>query len=776
MSSQAPGTVARFASNPDSHYDCMQVTTGAFGMGGGVDGTDRDRSPGTVHDVLDRLTRVTARLAGVPAAFLMMSIRDGMTQLQSVHGLSAADATRALEDGPSDDPHWFIAGRYPIRGASGAEFGVLYLLDTVPRPEFVPAAPLDDLLALLRSARERDMRLAGAVHRSDRNYRADRLMRRVSEAVTCAEALASLLAELCHFHQATIGRIWEMKLPQEDLIEVSRFNGDDLDAQSYYRHPPSAPIDSRNMIVAQAIRENKPQALIYSHITNPERYVLLSAAVASGLRSQVSVPIQVEEQRFGISLSFQTERDDLHVVVEDINSLADAIRPALFRKVVEERIRFVAHHDDLTQLANRLVFHERMAAAVDAARRGEQGLALLYLDLDGFKAVNDSRGHEVGDKLLTAVAGRLREGVREGDTVARMGGDEFAVVQPLGGQPIAATKLALRLLERINEPYIIDGQSTAVGASIGVAIYPDDGETPDVLLRNADTALYRAKQAGRNTYRLFEPAMDGQQQERLLIERDMGEAIDRQHFTLVYQPICETASAEVRGFEALLRWDHPSRGPITPDQFVPMAESSGLILPLGAWALEAACAEAVRWPRPAYLSVNLSPMQFRQPDLPEQIAAILERTGLPPHRLDLEVTEGLLLDDSGVVLRTMNALKAQGVRITLDDFGTAYASLSYLRRFPFDRIKIDKSFVQGMCHDGVTLAIVEAILSLSRKLQLTVVAEGVERPNEMELLRELGCDLVQGFLTGVPMPAEDVMALLAVSGTQKVEVASLVGL
>ena len=738
---------------------------------------DRDRSPGTLHFVLDRLTRLAASVTEVPAAVASIAIQANAPVLpQAVFGLSWAEAAAATE--PHGVGPWQVIQQHPIASTSGEAIGTLYLLDVAANSAPPASEALQDVIQLMGSARDRHVRFVGLLDRDDRARRADRILRLVSEATTCSAAMASLLGELCHVHGAVIGRIWELQMPDEQLIEVSRFNAGHLDAQSYYRRPPAAPVSARNMIVARAIKDNAAQAVVYSRVANPDDYALLGAAMASGLMSQVSVPITVEDQRFGISLAFRTEREDLLAVMDDIDSLADVIRPALFRKVVEERIRFVAHHDDLTQLANRLEFQQRIEEAVMAARRGEHGLALLYLDLDGFKAVNDTRGHEVGDKLLAAVAGRLREGVREGDTVARMGGDEFAVVQPLAGQPIAATKLALRLLERINQPYTIDGQRTVIGVSIGIAIFPDDGETPDALLRNADTALYRAKQSGRNTYRLFEPAMDLQHQERLLIERDLGEAVDRQHFTLVYQPICDTGSLEVCGFEALLRWDHPSRGPIKPDQFVPMAESSGLILPLGQWALEAACAEAVTWTHPAYLSVNLSPMQFHQPDLPEQIARILERTGLPAGRLDLEVTEGLLLDESGTVLRTMNALKAQGVRITLDDFGTAYASLSYLRRFPFDRIKIDKSFVQGMCHDDVTLAIVEAILSLSRKLRLTVVAEGVERPAEIDLLRRLGCDLVQGFLTGTPMPAESVARLLAKgeSGPQEVEVASLVRL
>ena len=430
--------------------------------------------------------------------------------------------------------------------------------------------------------------------------------------------------------------------------------------------------------------------------------------------------------------------------------------------MTEDRIRFMAHHDELTKLGNRAVFNEVLQQAVENGSTGCKpgGLALLYLDLDGFKGVNDSRGHEVGDRLLAAVAGRLRASVREGDTVARIGGDEFAIVQPDAGQPYAATQLARRLLETVSMPFEIDGQAVLVGVSIGIALHPLDGDTPDVLQRNADTALYEAKQAGRNTFRLFEPSLGVMKQERFLIERDLRDAIEREQLSLNYQPIREGQSLQVRGLEALLRWTHPTRGPLSPARFVPMAEASGLIVPLGAWALDRACRDAAGWEQPACLSVNFSPMQFRQPGLPQAIEEVLNRSGLPGRRLDLEVTEGLLLDDSGAVLRTMHELREQGIRITLDDFGTAYASLGYLRRFPFDRIKIDKSFIQAMCGDDGTLAIVQAILGLSARLGLEVVAEGVETPEELEMLQTLGCGLVQGFLTGRPMSSDAAHRLL----------------
>lgn len=658
---------------------------------------------------------------------------------------------------PGDAEPRFVA-MLPLLGGAGERLGVMAVLDPMVRPGLTAeeAAALQDVAGLVTAALLQERRHAALAEATRRAVRVDRMLCLVSEAVSCAEALTTLLTELCLAHGAPVGRIWKLSLPEGLMVEVSRFN-----EHAYYQRPPSAPVRAGNSTTAMAIGHNEPQTLIYSQVENPAQFALLQAAMASGLRSQVSYPIWVQEERFGVALMFPTERTDLEVVVADIASLAHAIRPALFRKITEERIRHMAHHDDLTQLGNRAVFNARLEEAVEAASRGEHGLALLYMDLDGFKRVNDVRGHEVGDKLLAAVAGRLRMGVREGDTVARIGGDEFAVVQPQGGQPYAAVQLAQRLVQMLGQPFEIDGQPSLVGVSVGIALYPSDGRTPDMLLRNADAALYSAKQGGRGTWRLFERSLAALQEDRFSLERDIKEAIERQEFTLAFQPICDTQTLEVCELETLLRWTHPVRGALGPGRFVPVAEASGLILPLGRWALEAACIEATSWAEPVCLSVNLSPLQFRQPGLPEQIAAVLARTGLAAERLNLEVTEGLLLDDSGLVLQTMHELRAQGVRITLDDFGTAYASLSYLRRFPFDQIKLDMSFIQAMCDDDATLAIVEAVLSLGRRLELDVVAEGVETERELETLRRLGCRRVQGFLTGRPVGPVQARCLLA---------------
>jgi len=418
-------------------------------------------------------------------------------------------------------------------------------------------------------------------------------------------------------------------------------------------------------------------------------------------------------------LSRPIERDGEQVAVLAMRDISD-------RKRAEDRIRHLAHHDSLTGLPNRSLFNDRMQQALTLSGRQEQGLAVLCLDLDGFKLVNDLHGYRFGDRLLVHVADRLRNAVRSLDTVARLGGDEFAVVQPFARQPNAAANLAERLLASLSAPFDIDGRQVLVGTSIGLALYPDNGSTVTDLLKNADTALYRAKRDGRGTFRFFEAAMDLHLQARRLLEQDLRQAINKHQLELYYQPLFTCADQNLSGFEALLRWTHPVHGKVSPVDFIPLAEECGLIVPLGRWVLEAACAEAASWTEPAPVAVNLSPAQFRQADLPKVIAEILGRTGLAPERLELEVTEGLLIDDTDRALSTLTALKALGIRIALDDFGTGFSSLSYLRRFPFDKIKIDRSFVQSLGRDDEAMAIIRAILAMANSLRLDVTAEGVE--------------------------------------------------
>ena len=430
------------------------------------------------------------------------------------------------------------------------------------------------------------------------------------------------------------------------------------------------------------------------------------------------------------------------------------------RRHAEAQISYMARHDALTDLPNRVLFHEQLSAAI-AHLENHEAIAILCLDIDRFKGVNDTLGHPIGDHLLRATAERLRQCLRENDIIARLGGDEFVVVQCGVPQPNGATSLATRLIDAIGAPYELDGHQIVVGLSIGVAIAPNDGADPHHLLKNADMALYRAKTDGRGIYRFFEPEMDARMQARRVLELDLRKALGNAEFELFYQPLVDIKSESISGFEALLRWRHPQRGLMLPLDFIPVAEETGLIVPIGDWVLRRACMEAVHWPAEVKVAVNLSPLQFKSKDLLTTVVTALSTSQLSPNRLELEITESSLLQDSDATLAVLNELRYLGVRISMDDFGTGYSSLSYLRKFPFDKIKIDGSFIRDMSGRGDSLAIVRAVTAMSTSLGITTTAEGVETAEQMEFLCREGCTEAQGFLFSPPRPAAEIAELLA---------------
>jgi diguanylate cyclase (GGDEF)-like protein len=426
------------------------------------------------------------------------------------------------------------------------------------------------------------------------------------------------------------------------------------------------------------------------------------------------------------------------------------------RRRYEDRIRHLAHHDPLTGLVNRTLLQQRLAEGIAQARADRAGFALLYLDLDGFKLINDTRGHGTGDALLMQVAERLLTATNEREMVARMGGDEFAIGMPLDEPGRSACAVAADIIARLQAPFEIDGAPCRVNVSIGIAQYPDHAAAANDLLRNADIAMYKAKHDGTGLYRVFDAGLDAQQQRLFALEQDLRSTLELGELSIEYQPIVDTQSGQAAGCEALLRWRHPSYGKIAPAEFIPIAEKLRLIVPIGAWVLEQACAEAALWPEPTHVAVNLSPVQVNCETLIADVRGILERTGLAPGRLVLEVTEGLLLEESSTVLSTMRALRALGIRFSLDDFGTGHSGLGYLRRFPFDVIKIDKLFVQDMVDQPDAEAIVGALLAVSTALNLDVVAEGVETEAQLAALRRRRCRLAQGYLVGMPVPAAEI--------------------
>ena len=428
------------------------------------------------------------------------------------------------------------------------------------------------------------------------------------------------------------------------------------------------------------------------------------------------------------------------------------------RAEADAQLGYMAQHDALTGLPNRLLFQSRLQEELIRSRRGAS-FALLCLDLDAFKDVNDSFGHPVGDMLLQAVTDRLRQETRETDTVARLGGDEFAIIQAGAEQPGAAIALAERLVLRLAEPFDLDIHEAAIGVSIGIAMLPGDGEDADTALKNADLALYRAKGDGRGTFRLFEPAMDSAMQRRSALVRDLRHGLEIGQFELFYQPIMDKHGVRIQSFEALIRWRHPQRGLVLPVEFIPVTEEIGLIRPLGAWVLAQACADAMQWPERISVAVNLSSVQFINGNLLQDVRQALWASGLAPHRLELEVTETVLIQNSEATLALLNELKALGVSIALDDFGTGYSSLGYLRKFPFDRVKIDKSFVHDLRLSGESTAIVRSVTNLCRALGIATTAEGVETAQQFDGVQASGCTNLQGYLFSPAVPAAEIPAL-----------------
>jgi diguanylate cyclase (GGDEF)-like protein len=423
------------------------------------------------------------------------------------------------------------------------------------------------------------------------------------------------------------------------------------------------------------------------------------------------------------------------------------------------KIIHMAHHDALTDLPNRVLLRERMEHVLTGARRGDHSLAVLILDLDRFKEINDTLGHPVGDVLLKAVAERLRACVRETATIARLGGDEFAIVEVVADAANEATALAERLKTALSEPFDLSDNQVVIGLSIGIAVAPSDGLEPDQLLKNADLALYRTKSDERGTYRFFEPEMDARMRARRALERDLRKALVDGEFELYYQPFVNLQRNEVCGFEALLRWHHPERGMVSPAEFIPVAEEIGLIVPIGEWVLRQACAEAATWPENIKVAVNLSPAQFQNKHLVQMVFSALTASGLPGRRVELEITESALLKNNEATLATVHQLRGLGIQISMDDFGTGYSSLSYLQTFPFDKIKIDRSFIDNLSNGAGALAIVKTIISLATSLGVATIAEGVETEEQLDKVRAEGCSEVQGFLFSPARPAAEITRL-----------------
>ena len=496
------------------------------------------------------------------------------------------------------------------------------------------------------------------------------------------------------------------------------------------------------------------------YVTKPVDFAVAFARVNTQIsrkRAEQQVALANEELR-------KANQDLEHRVEERTSRLVDANQrlkvEIASREESQARSQYLAHHDSLTGLGNRLLFKEQLEEALRDVSATPHPLAILFLDLDGFKAVNDTLGHSIGDLLLKSIATNIRNILQQTDRIARLGGDEFAILQTSAPQPSSSIALAERLIEIIGQSCSIDGHDVTVGASVGIAVACPGDTNSESFIKSADLAMYSAKSDGRGTYRMFDPEMDAIVQARRVLERDMRTALALDGFRLYYQPLINLQTQKVTAFEALMRWQHPARGQVPPSEFIPIAEETGLIIQLGEWALRQACAEATEWPDGISVSVNLSPLQFSKGNLVSTVVSALASSGLPASRLELEITESVLLEQSERNIATLNQLRELGVRISMDDFGTGYSSIGYLRSFPFDKIKIDQSFVRDLLVDEGSLAIVRAIAGLGVSFGMTTTAEGVETVEQMRRLDLEGCTEVQGYLFSKPVPANEVVGLL----------------
>jgi len=547
------------------------------------------------------------------------------------------------------------------------------------------------------------------------------------------------------------------------LLDVMMPGIDGFETLKRIRQERSASALPVIMVTSKSESENIVDALergANDYVTKPVDFAVALARVNAQIGRK-----RAEQQLIVANEELRKANEDLEARVEERTRRLIDVNQQLKVEIADREesqaiSQFLAYHDSLTGLANRRLFKEQLGEALKNVSVTPHPLAVMFLDLDGFKAVNDTLGHSVGDLLLKAVAVRLRDITPQTDRIARLGGDEFAILQMSSAQPSFSIGVAQKIIEVIGTPFCIDGHDVTVGASVGIAVaYPGEMDTEN-FLKSADLAMYSAKSEGRGTYRMFDPEMDAIVQARRVLERDMRTALAQDGFKLFYQPLVNLQTKKVTAFEALMRWEHPERGMVPPSEFIPVAEEMGLIVHLGEWALRRACAEAMGWPDEICVSVNLSPLQFAKGNLVSTVVSSLASSGLPASRLELEITESVLLEKSERNIEILTQLRELGVRISLDDFGTGYSSIGYLRSFPFDKIKIDQSFVRDLLVDEGSLAIVRAIAGLGVSFGMTTTAEGVETEEQMRCLNHEGCIEVQGFLYSKPVPDDEIVRLL----------------
>jgi diguanylate cyclase (GGDEF)-like protein len=546
------------------------------------------------------------------------------------------------------------------------------------------------------------------------------------------------------------------------LLDIMMPGIDGIETLKRIRVQKSASLLPVIMVTGKTASENMVEALqlgANDYVTKPVDFAVALARVEAQINRK-----RAEEQAAFAADELRKSNEELERrVAERTSRLIEANQKLKIeiaeREELQAKSQYLAYHDSLTGLGNRLLFKEHLEEALRDVS-APHPVAVLFLDLDGFKSVNDTLGHSVGDLLLKSIATKLRDILQSTDRISRQGGDEFAILQTSGAQPASSLALAEKILAIVGQQFIIEGHDVTVGASIGIAIGSPGETDAEIILKSADLAMYSAKSEGRGTYRMFDPEMNLIVQARRILERDLRAAFSQNEFKLFYQPLVNLSTRKVKAFEALMRWEHRERGLVPPSEFIQVAEEMGLIVPLGEWALRQACAEAMDWPDDVCVSVNLSPLQFAKGNLVATVVSALASSGLPGSRLELEITESVLLEKSDRNLYILNQLRALGVRISMDDFGTGYSSIGYLRSFPFDKIKIDRSFVRDLLVDEGSLAIVRAIAGLGVSFGITTTAEGVETEEQMQCLSLEGCVEVQGYFYSKPVPANEVSGLL----------------
>lgn len=646
---------------------------------------------------------------------------------------------------PDGKTIWLRTSKVPLRDASHKVIGILGIYEDVTAYKF-------------------------AEFEQQRLTRALKLLSKCNAVLVHAENEEALLTQICHLAVEIGGYLmaW-VGFAENDASKSVR-----PAAQSGYEE---GYLDSINVKWADtelgqgptgtAIRTEKT-VINQECQTNPKMAPWREAAIKRGYQSSIALPLVVNKRMLGAFTIYSSEPhafipEEVTLLEELASDLAygiETLRMRIENEAARKEIEFLAHHDPLTGLPNRLLLRDRFDQAVAFAHRQHTEVAVLFLDLDNFKQVNDSLGHGVGDQLLVRVVERLHGCIRETDTISRQGGDEFVIL--LTNMPETGTveEIAQNIIEAFVEPFDINGHILHAPFSIGISLFPSDSKEFDTLIKQADTALYQAKDAGRNTYRFFSGQMNIDALNHMQLQGQLHNAINNQEFRLYYQPLTDSASGHIIGAEALIRWQHPDLGLVQPDQFIPLAERSGLIIPIGEWVLNEACRQIQDWQRTCsrphmVMAVNLSALQFKRGNIVETVTRALEQSGLPASQLELELTESILLHDMEVVMKTLHDLKGLGIKLSIDDFGTGYSSLSYLKRLAVNKLKIDKSFVRDMVEDPEDAAIVKAIIQLAHTLQLTVIAEGVETDAQLSLLKHLGCDQIQGYLISRPLPAEE---------------------